>query len=162
MFSEFRRLVQFWICESYNSRMPILNGLEATQQIRHLETTKLAKTDRLSSSLNGGRIPIFVVSASLLERQREELEKIGVDGWILKPIDFGRLYTILRGVTDPVQRERDEYRVGGSWEIGGWLLRPSSSPPPPISDPVPIPLHYQQIHDCASRCTAEDSIKIRK
>jgi DNA-binding response OmpR family regulator len=117
--------------------MPILNGLEATQQIRYLESTKLPKTDRLAHSLNGGRIPIFAVSASLVERQREELEQIGIDGWILKPIDFGRLYTILRGVTDPVQRERDEYHVGSSWEIGGWLLRPSPSLPLSVSVPIP-------------------------
>lgn len=139
--------------------MPILNGLEATQQIRHLEATKLAKTDRLAHSLNGGRIPIFVVSASLVERQREELEQIGIDGWILKPIDFGRLYTILRGLTDPVQRQRDEYRVGSSWEIGGWLLRPSL--PPPLSVPTPI-RSLSTDHDCAYRCTAEDSDKIRE
>jgi len=113
--------------------MPILNGFEATQRIRHLEATKLPKTDRLAHLLNGGRIPIFAVSASLVERQRGELEQIGIDGWFLKPIDFGRLYTILRGITDPVQRSRDEYRVGGSWEIGGWLLRPL---PPPQSMPA--------------------------
>lgn len=105
--------------------MPILNGLEATQRIRQLEATKLPKTDRLAHLLNGGRIPIFAVSASLVERQRGELEQIGVDGWFLKPIDFGRLQTILRGVTDPMQRSRDEYRVGASWEIGGWLSRSS-------------------------------------
>jgi DNA-binding response OmpR family regulator len=140
--------------------MPILNGLEATQQIRHLEVTTLAKTDRLAHFLNGGRIPIFAVSASLVERQREELEQIGVDGWILKPLDFGRLYTILRGVTDPVQRERDKYRVGGSWEIGGWL-RPL--PPPSISVPAPVPaLALSTDHDCADRCTAKDSDKIRE
>lgn len=108
--------------------MPILNGFEATQRIRHLEATKLPKTDRLAHLLNGGRIPIFAVSASLVERQRGELEQIGIDGWFLKPIDFGRLYTILRGITDPAQRSRDEYRVGGSWEIGGWLLRSLTSP----------------------------------
>jgi DNA-binding response OmpR family regulator len=139
--------------------MPILNGLEATQQIRHLEATKLAKTDRLAHSLNGGRIPIFAVSASLVERQREELEQIGIDGWILKPIDFGRLYTILRGVMDPVQRERDEYRVGDSWEIGGWLLRPL--PPQTISVPAPVPA-LSTYHDCTDRCTAENSDKIRE
>jgi hypothetical protein len=139
--------------------MPILNGLEATQQIRHLEATKLAKTDpardrrdRLAHALNGGRIPIFAVSASLVERQREELERIGIDGWVLKPIDFGRLYSILRGVTDPVQRERDEYRVGGSWEIGGWLVRRPSPPPP--SSVLPA---LSTGHDGAGRPTAEES-----
>jgi len=132
--------------------MPILNGLEATQQIRHLEATnKLAKTDRLAHALNGGRVPIFAVSASLVERQRGELEQIGIDGWILKPIDFGRLYTILRGVTDPAQRERDEYRVGGSWEIGGWLRRPSPPPPPPLSIPA------SDGADRSAAATAEDS-----
>jgi CheY-like chemotaxis protein len=112
--------------------MPILDGFEATRQIRHLEATGLPRTDRLAHILNGGRIPIFAVSASLVERQRGELEQIGIDGWLLKPIDFGRLYTILRGVTDPMQRSRDEYRVGGSWETGGWLLR-SSQPPQSMS-----------------------------
>ena len=116
-------------------RMPILNGFEATQRIRQLEATKLPKTDRLTHLLNGGRIPIFAVSASLVERQRGELEQIGIDGWFLKPIDFGRLHTILSGVTDPVQRSRDEYRVGASWEIGGWLLRTS---PPPRSVPTAV------------------------
>ena len=85
--------------------MPILNGLEATRQIRLLEVTKLVKTDRLAHLLEGGRILIFAVSTSLVERQREELEQIGIDGWILKPIGFERLYTILRGVTDPAPRE---------------------------------------------------------
>ena len=73
--------------------MPILNGLEATQRIRELEATRLPKMDRLAHSLNGGRIPVFAVSASLVERQREELEQVGIDGWILKPIDFRRLLT---------------------------------------------------------------------
>jgi hypothetical protein len=107
--------------------MPILNGLEATRQIRHLEVTKLVKTDRLAHLLRG-RIPIFAESASLVERQCEELEQIGIDKRIFnQPIDFERLYTILRGVTDPVQCKCNEYRVGGSWEIGRWLQRPIAS-----------------------------------
>lgn len=105
------------------NRMPILNGLEATERIRELETSSLPRKDRLSHILNG-RIPIFAVSASLLERQREELAATGLDGWILKPIDFKRLKLLLRGVTDCEQRGRDEYRVGGSWEAGGWFSRP--------------------------------------
>lgn len=96
--------------------MPILNGLEATQRIRHLEATKLPKMDRHSHLLNGGRIPIFAVSASLVERQREELKQTGIDGWILKPIDFGRLHTILRGVMDLEQRSRQ--RVSDWEELG--------------------------------------------
>ena len=102
--------------------MPILNGLEATERIRELETSSLPRKDRVSHVLNG-RIPIFAVSASLLERQRGELAATGLDGWILKPIDFKRLRIILRGVTDPVQRTRDVYRKGvTNWEQGGWLV----------------------------------------
>ena len=107
--------------------MPILNGFEATERIRSIEgTTAYKGSTRLSHTLNG-RMPIFAVSASLLERQREELTNTGIDGWILKPIDFKRLETILRGVVDPTQRERDEYRIGSNWEIGGWLPRPAVS-----------------------------------
>lgn len=38
-----------------------------------------------------GRIPILAVSASLSENQRQEITDVGLDGWILKPVDFKRL-----------------------------------------------------------------------
>jgi CheY-like chemotaxis protein len=104
--------------------MPILNGFEATRKIRDFEQSEnlksTASTLRLSHQVNR-RIPIFAVSASLAERQREELLDYGMDGWILKPIDFHRLHAILQGVTDPVQRLRDVYQPGCNWEVGGWL-----------------------------------------
>ncbi len=105
--------------------MPILNGYEATERIRSQEQN-LELVDRISHKLNG-RIPIFAVSASLSEHQREELFKLGMDGWILKPIDFKRLRALLRGVIDPHQRAKDVYHPGCNWEIGGWLsLSPAS------------------------------------
>ena len=100
--------------------MPLLNGYEATERIRAVEIDNKISCERLSHRLNG-RIPIFAVSASLFESQREELYNNGMDGWILKPIDFKRLRMILRGVVDPVQREKDMYHPGCNWEIGGWL-----------------------------------------
>ena len=103
-------------------RMPLINGYEATERIRALEKD-VELLDRISHQYNG-RIPIFAVSASLFEHQRDDLLKLGMDGWILKPIDFRRLRAILRGVVDPVQREKDVYRPGINWEIGGWLSRP--------------------------------------
>ena len=103
--------------------MPILNGLEATERIRELETSSLPRKDRVSHVLNG-RIPIFAVSASLLERQRGELAATGLDCWILKPIDFKRLRRILEGIHDIEQRQRDIYMPGFSWENGGWLTGP--------------------------------------
>ena len=104
--------------------MPLLNGYEATKRIRALEQDKDI-IDRVSHKVNG-RLPIFAVSASLLETQHEELYALGMDGWILKPIDFKRLRTILRGIVDPSQREKDVYHSTANWEIGGWLSRPSS------------------------------------
>jgi len=102
--------------------MPIVDGFEATQRIRGLEKDNIIhiQEDRVSHRLNG-RIPIFAVSASLMERQREELISYGMDGWVMKPIDFKRLNTLLQGITDSGQRNRDIYRLDGNWEIGGWL-----------------------------------------
>ncbi|KAK0188256.1 phytochrome-like protein [Armillaria mellea] len=107
-------------CVLMDLSMPILNGFEATEQIRGVEAKSPSSTLRLSHRLNG-RIPIFAVSASLFEQQRDKLSKCGMDGWILKPIDFKRLGVILSGVTDVGQRQRDLYRPGCNWESGGWL-----------------------------------------
>lgn len=108
----------------HHIRMPILDGFQATQKIREHEnsTPGLLSLDaqRISRQQNG-RIPIFAVSASLMENQREQLSNYGFDGWILKPIDFTRLNVLLKGITDPAQRRRDVYRPGRNWESGGWL-----------------------------------------
>ena len=100
--------------------MPLLNGYEATERIRIVEQEKKFQPRRLAHIING-RIPIFAVSASLFEVQREEMYSLGMDGWILKPIDFKRLKVILKGVTDPEQRAKDVYHKGSVWELGGWL-----------------------------------------
>ncbi|KAF9485880.1 phytochrome-like protein [Pholiota conissans] len=102
-------------------QMPILNGFEATRKIRDFEKELNKEIVRRPSHTLNGRIPIFAVSASLFEHQREELAGHGIDGWILKPIDFKRLAVILKGVIDPIQRQNDIYRPGCSWEKGGWL-----------------------------------------
>jgi CheY-like chemotaxis protein len=108
-------------------RMPILDGFEATKCIRAIEETPLDSVQdgpvRTSLKLNG-RIPIFAVSASLAEHQREAMFKLGLDGWILKPIDFKRLGTILRGITDVSERRSCVYHAGCNWEAGGWLTEP--------------------------------------
>ncbi|KZT12155.1 uncharacterized protein LAESUDRAFT_720129 [Laetiporus sulphureus 93-53] len=109
-------------CVLMDIQMPLLNGFEATERIRSMERTREHILSRTSHKLNG-RIPIFAVSASLFEDQREELFKLGFDGWILKPIDFKRLKIILRGVVDTVQRGKDVYHPSCNWEVGGWLRK---------------------------------------
>ncbi|KAJ4491482.1 hypothetical protein C8J55DRAFT_420587 [Lentinula edodes] len=125
-------------CVLMDINMPILNGLEASAKIREFEKElPSSDVDRLSVKLNG-RIPIFAVSASLYEQQRSKLSDAGMDGWILKPIDFKRLATILKGVTDLAQRERDRYTPGCNWEVGGWLaMSPTPSDAPIESTPMP-------------------------
>lgn len=113
-------------------RMPMLDGFQATKRIREIEQevpTPAGDELRLSLALNG-RIPIFAVSASLHERQREEMIDFGLDGWILKPIDYKRMNVILRGILDVTQRNSDLYAPGCSWEAGGWLAQP----PTPLSE----------------------------
>ena len=115
-----------WLTHIYLHRMPLLNGFEAAKAIRALEKdvsndpTPPETPARLSKKMNG-RIPIFAVSASLFERQRDEMIADGIDGWILKHIDFKRLRDILKGILEPGQRENDLYSPTSNWELGGWL-----------------------------------------
>lgn len=64
---------------------------------------------RPSTKLNG-RLPILAVSASLHERQRDTIANVGIDGWILKPVDFKRLASLMRGTIDLAARIDDIYR----------------------------------------------------
>lgn len=99
--------------------MPIVNGLTSTKMIRSHQ--KAHPQVRLSprAALNG-RIPIFAVSASLIERERDQYIEAGFDGWILKPIDFPRLSVLLSGIVNEKTRESCLYRPG-QWERGGWF-----------------------------------------
>lgn len=88
--------------------MPIVDGISSTKIIRdsHPKT----------------RVPIFAVSASLMERDRQTYIDTGFDGWIMKPIDFQRVNHLLRGVGDISTRNESVYQLGpGSWEKGGWF-----------------------------------------
>ncbi|KAI0685013.1 hypothetical protein BC835DRAFT_1291358 [Cytidiella melzeri] len=109
-------------CVLMDIQMPLLNGYEATEQIRVLEQDKEFVLRRHTHLLNG-RIPIFAVSASLFESQFDAMYARGMDGWISKPLDFKRLRVILRGVTDTAQRARDVYRKGfTTTDQGGWFV----------------------------------------
>lgn len=73
------------------------------------------------AALNG-RIPIFAVSASLVEKERQKYIDAGFDGWILKPIDFKRLSVLLSGIVEDNTREDCLYK-SGEWERGGWFRK---------------------------------------
>ncbi|OJJ30278.1 hypothetical protein ASPWEDRAFT_121265 [Aspergillus wentii DTO 134E9] len=102
-------------------QMPIVDGLGATRMIR--ESEKLAKTSLASENTCGNcRIPVFAVSASLLEKDRQTYIDAGFDGWILKPIDFQRINHLLNGVHQDELRNASVYEPG-MWEKGGWFER---------------------------------------
>ncbi|KAL7938719.1 hypothetical protein V8C35DRAFT_288985 [Trichoderma chlorosporum] len=104
-------------------QMPIVDGLTSTKLIRAAE---LSPEHKGLSSLASkcGRIPIFAVSASLVEELKDKYVEAGFDGWILKPIDFKRLATLLRGIYDDETRKSCIY-VPGQWERGGWFTESS-------------------------------------
>jgi CheY-like chemotaxis protein len=103
--------------------MPIVDGLTSTKLIRAMEMSSEHKGHSTLAS-RCGRIPIFAVSASLVEELRDTYIEAGFDGWILKPIDFKRLSTLLKGIFDAEMRKSCIY-VPGQWEKGGWFTEPS-------------------------------------
>ncbi|KAF2870290.1 hypothetical protein BDV95DRAFT_595815 [Massariosphaeria phaeospora] len=99
-------------------QMPIVDGLASTKMIRSFEKTH---SDTLSArAAQCGRVPIIAVSASLLERNRQEYIDAGFDAWILKPISFDRLGQLMTGIVDSSVQKKCLYR-SGEWERGGWF-----------------------------------------
>ncbi|KAF7878833.1 hypothetical protein EAF04_000036 [Stromatinia cepivora] len=96
-------------------QMPLVDGAMATRMIRHFERDhpELHKARK--------RVPIIAVSASLTEENRFDYIEAGFDGWILKPINFGRLDFLLRGLSNPQLKQQALY-IPGMWEQGGWFL----------------------------------------
>ena len=66
-------------------QMPVLNGVEATRLIRQLH----GRT---------ARVPIIALTAFAVKGDEERLLAVGVDGYVSKPVDFGRLAEEIRRV----------------------------------------------------------------
>lgn len=99
--------------------MPIVDGFTSTKIIRSLEKTNGQGCLSPRANVNG-RIPIFAVSASLVERDREKYIKTGFDGWILKPVNFQRVDNLLKGIVADDVRNACLFETG-KWEQGGWF-----------------------------------------
>lgn len=130
--------------------MPIVDGLTSTKMIRSFEKTHPASGLSDRAALNG-RVPVFAVSASLIEKDRQLYIDAGFDGWILKPIDFKRLSTLLCGIVEEHTRKGCLYKAG-EWERGGWFAQqqpdlfhastnPSGKATNPKTPPQSFPLH---------------------
>ncbi|KAF2848680.1 hypothetical protein T440DRAFT_151558 [Plenodomus tracheiphilus IPT5] len=99
-------------------QMPIVDGLTSTKMIRSYEKTH-TKIYSPRAALCG-RVPIIAVSASLIERDRQQYIDAGFDAWILKPISFDRLKNLMAAIVDTDIRKECLYQPG-EWEKGGWF-----------------------------------------
>ncbi|KAK1640117.1 hsp90-like protein [Colletotrichum phormii] len=123
-------------------QMPIVDGLTSTKMIRAHEKSS-GHGGHSAIATHNGRIPVFAVSASLIEREKDKYIDAGFDGWILKPIDFKRLNTLLLGIVDDEMRASCLY-APGQWEKGGWFNirhteeRKDEDMPTPVVSPGPV------------------------
>ncbi|OAK96784.1 hypothetical protein IQ06DRAFT_47100 [Phaeosphaeriaceae sp. SRC1lsM3a] len=99
-------------------QMPIVDGLTSTKMIRSYE--KMHTNIYSPRAAACGRIPIIAVSASLIEKDRQQYIDAGFDAWILKPIPFDRLNKLMGAIVDTESREECLYQAG-QWERGGWF-----------------------------------------
>jgi CheY-like chemotaxis protein len=109
-----------------NPQMPIVDGYSSTKMIRSFEKTHVGSCLSERAKCNH-RIPIFAVSASLVEKERKKYIDLGFDGWLLKPVDFKRVDQLLRGIVDETTRNTCLYEPG-KWEHGGWFTALQQQP----------------------------------
>ena len=67
-------------------RMPVMNGLDATREIRMIETGRKIKT------------PVIAMSANAFDEDKEQAYLAGIDGYLIKPIDTDKLFELLDGL----------------------------------------------------------------
>ena len=105
-------------------QMPIMDGISSTKAIRAWERDPSCLGLSPLAQRNG-QIPIFAVSASLVEEHRNVYADAGFDGWIPKPINFNRLREIVAGVSNEEAKANCVY-TPGNWECGGWFEKPKT------------------------------------
>lgn len=99
--------------------MPIVDGMDSTAMIRKFEQS--SHDYQLSDKAKPlERVPIFAVSASLVEKDVQKYIDTGFDGYIMKPIDFKRVNAILSALKADSTPEAMTY-TPGNWEHGGWF-----------------------------------------
>ena len=94
--------------------MPVLNGLEAAQQIRAREVQ------------TGGHLPLLALTAYAMDEDRTRLLRAGMDGVITKPVRLETLSTVLDDIAETLPRKNRAEIVSASAPM---------SPAPPDSKP---------------------------
>ena len=80
--------------------MPVLGGLEATQQIRRMAV----------QTPDGKPVPIYALSAAVLPEVRARSVEAGVDGYLTKPINRPELYNVLESLQSSAHSTNKEPR----------------------------------------------------
>ncbi len=73
----------YYLAVLMDVQMPVMNGYEATQEIRNLENKELSS------------IPIIAMTANAFEEDKQAALKCGMNGHIAKPIDIQKLFKTL-------------------------------------------------------------------
>ncbi|RAK96027.1 putative sensor histidine kinase/response regulator [Aspergillus ibericus CBS 121593] len=102
-------------------QMPIVDGINSTKMIRQFEAISPDNAALSPIAKLNKRVPVFAVSASLLEKDMSLYVDAGFDGWIMKPINFNRLKVLFDGLQDEGTRSNATYHPGYDWEQGGWF-----------------------------------------
>lgn len=98
--------------------MPLIDGPTPTKLICEFEAAFSPPLSKLVSL--HGRMPIFAVSASLVEQKHDEYVNGGFDGWIMKPINFRQLNTLMTGIWDEKEKQTCVYKPGCGRVVGGF------------------------------------------
>jgi CheY-like chemotaxis protein len=89
-------------------QMPVLNGYEATAEIRERERQT---PDR--------HVPIVALTASAIKGDEERCLEAGMDAYVTKPVTVVGLGEVLGRLIQPATDVLDRETVDGLWELGG-------------------------------------------